>query len=177
MGLDPSGPMWWRFIMLILAPSVAPFTLWVRHDLDGRTLRVTVWYCLGLTVQEYLGCWLKIPKVDSSPGGHELQLFDDKLSSIYEHATCRFSIGFCIGSKRHFVFRALQVYIYNTLLHPHFYTLQLKHIVRAPPSTLSKHSVVHPYPSTTQPSTFSYFRERWVLLFLFTSLAFVIIFS
>ena len=111
MGLDLSGPMWWRFVMLIFAPLVAPFTLWVCHDLDGRTFRVTVWYYLGLTVQEYLGRRFKILEVDGSPGGHELRPFDDRLSSIYEHATCHFSIGFCIRSKRRFVFCALQVYI------------------------------------------------------------------
>ena len=100
--------------MLNSAPSAAPFTLWVRHYLYGRTLRVTVWYYLGLTVKENLGRRLKIIEVDGSPGGDGLRLFDDRLSSIYEHATCRFSIGFSIGSKRRFVFRALQVYIYNT---------------------------------------------------------------
>ena len=97
--------------MLNFAPSVAPFTLWVRRYLYGRTLRVTVWCYLGLTVKESLGRRLKITEVDGSPGGDGLRLFDDRLSSIYEHATCRFSIGFSIGSKRRFVFRALQVYI------------------------------------------------------------------
>ena len=97
--------------MLIFAPLIAPFTLWVRHDLDGRTLRVTIWCYLGLTVKESLGRRLKITEVDGSPGGDGLRLFDDRLSSIYEHATCRFSIGFSIGLKRRFVFRALQVYI------------------------------------------------------------------
>ena len=114
MGLDPSGPMWWKPIMLNSAPSAAPFTLWDRHDLYGWTFRVTVWYYLGLTVKENLGRRLKINEVDGSPGGNELRLFDDRLSSIYEHATCRFSIGFSIGSNRRFVFRALQIYIYNT---------------------------------------------------------------
>ena len=97
--------------MLNFAPSVAPFTLWVRRYLYGQTLRVTGWCYLGLTVKESLGRRLKITEVDSFPGGDGLQLFDDRLSSIYEHATCRFSIGFSIGSKRRFIFRALQVYI------------------------------------------------------------------
>ena len=97
--------------MLNFDPSVAPFTLWVRHYSYGRTLMVTIWYDLGLTVKENLGRRLKKTEVDGSPGGDGLRLFDDRLSSIYEHATCHFSIGFSIGSKRRFVFCALQVYI------------------------------------------------------------------
>ena len=98
-------------VILFFTLSVAPFTLWVRHDLYGRTLRVTVWYYLGLTVKENLGWRLKIIEVDGSPRGDGLRLFDDRLSSIYEPAACHFTIGFSIGSKRDFVFRALQVYI------------------------------------------------------------------
>ena len=97
--------------MLNFAPSAAPFTLWVRRYLYGRTLRVTVWCYLGLTVKESLGRRLKITEVDGFSGGDGLRLFDDRLSSIYEHAMCHFSIGFSIESKRRFVFRALQVYI------------------------------------------------------------------
>ena len=52
MGSDPSGPMSWKSIALNFAPSAAPFTLWVRQILYGRTPRVTVWYCLDFTVKE-----------------------------------------------------------------------------------------------------------------------------
>ena len=100
--------------MLDFDPSAAPFTLRVRHSSYGQTLRVTVWHDLGLTVKERLGRRLKISEVDGSLRGDGLRLFDDRLSIIYEHATCHFLIGFSIGSKRRFVFRALQVYIYIT---------------------------------------------------------------
>ena len=97
--------------MLNFDPSAAPFTLWVRRYSYGQTLMVKVWYDLGLTVKENLGWRIKKTEVEGSPGGDGLRLFDDRLSSIYEHATCRFSTGFSISSKHRFIFRALQVYI------------------------------------------------------------------
>ena len=53
------------------------------------------------------------------------------------HDTCCSLIGFFPGSKRRFVFRSLPIYIYHT---PPFSFLhfQLKHIVKALPSTLSE---------------------------------------
>ena len=143
----------------------------VRHDLGGRIKGWRFNFNWGWRSKIYLGCWLKtpevddlkFPEVDSFPRGHEQRTFVYRLSSIYE--------AFHVSHFDWILYRieaSLRLPcisgIYNTHLHPHFYSLQPKHIVRVPRSTLSKHSVIHPYPST-----FSYFRERWVLLFLFKS--------
>ena len=141
--------------MLILTAFSCPLHPMVRHDLGGRTSRVTVQYHLGLTVQDYWSWRLKILGVDGSSRGHKLQSFVDRLSSIYEacHVSLFDWILYRIEASLRF---PCVLHIYNTLLLPHFYTFQLKHIVRAPLSTLSEHSVEHLYPSTIQPSTFSY---------------------
>ena len=65
-------------------PFSCPLHPMVRHDLGGRTSRVTVQYYLGLTVQDYWSWRLKILEVDGSSRGHELRSFVDRLSSIYE---------------------------------------------------------------------------------------------
>ena len=43
--------------------------------------------------------------------GYNLWMCVDRLSTFMRHATCRYLIGWCIGSKRRFVFRASLIYI------------------------------------------------------------------
>ena len=91
----------------------------VRHDLGGRTIRVTVNILIGLTVQdclyltvEYCSCWwLKALEVDGSSRGYELRTYVTGCQTFMRHATCHFLIGFCTGLKRRFVFRASFIYI------------------------------------------------------------------
>ena len=129
-------------------------------EVDGwRSLKLTVWRFLKLAVLQ---------------GDMNCENMLTGFQAFMRHATCHFLIGFCTRSKHRFVFRAS--HIYNTLLLPHFSTFQLKHIVRAPSSTLSESfpsniCTRHLYnrrPSVTQ--------TRWVLLFC-TSPAFVLSFS
>ena len=88
------------------------------------------------------------------------------------HNTCRSLIGFFLGSKRRFVFRALPIYIYHT---PPFSFLhfQLKHIARALPSTLSESN---PFNTCTrhQLNRRISLIHRFGEYFLFTSLAIVL---
>ena len=160
--------MWWKSIALNFAPSAAPFTLWVRQILYGRTLRVTVWYCLDFTIKENLGRWHMITKVDGSLGEDGLRIF---WWQIAQH------LWACHVSHFDWIFYWIETSlrlpctpgIYITLLNPHFFISQLKHIVRVQPSSLSEQSIAHTNPSIIQPSTSSYFKERWVFLFLCAS--------
>ena len=119
-----------------------------------------------LTVEDYLGWWLKIIEVDGSSRGHVLRTFVDRLSSIYEacHVSVFDWILYRIEASLHLPCIS---HIYSTLLLPHFNIFQPKHIVRTPSSTLSEHSVEHLYPSIIQPSTFHY-SERWVFIIIFS---------
>ena len=162
--------------MLFFYPFSCPLHRMVYHDLGGRTKGWRFNFNWGWRSKIYLGCRLNTPEVDGlkflevddSPRGHEQQTFVVRLSSINEafHMSHFDWILYRIKASLHL---PCILGIYNTLFHPHFYFLQPKHIVRVPPSTLLEHSIVHPYPSTIQPSTFSYFREQWVLLLLFKS--------
>ena len=163
--------MSWKSIALNFAPSAAPFTLWVCQFLYGRTLRMTVRYCLDFTDRENLGRCHMITKVDGFLGEDGLWLY---LRQTTEH------LWACHVSHFDWIFYRIEALlrlpctpgIYITPLNPHIFISQPKHIVRAPLSALSKQSVIHTNPSTIQPSTFSYFKERWVSLFSFTSLVF-----
>ena len=114
---------------------------------------------------------LKTLEVDGSSRGHELQTYVDRLSSIYEacHVSLFDWILYQIEASLHLPCIS---HIYNTPLSPQFYNFQPKHIVRAPSSTLSEHSVEHLYPSTIQPSTFRYSKWWVFIIIIFSSLAF-----
>ena len=160
--------MSWKSIALNFAPSAAPFTLWVRHFLYGQTLRMTVWYYLDLKVKENLGRWHMITEVDGSPGEDGLQLF---WWQVVKH------LWACHVSHFDWIFYRIEASLrfsctpgmYIILPNPHFFILQPKYIVRAQPSSLSEQFVAHTNSLIIQPSTSSYFKERWVLLFLCTS--------
>ena len=168
MGSNPSGPMSWKSIELNFAPSAAPFTLWVRQLLCRRTLRVIVRYCLDFTDRENLGRCHMITKVDGFLGEDRLRLF---LRQIAKH------LWACHVSHFDWVFYRIEASlrlsctlgIYITPLNPHFFISQTKHIIRAQSSSLSEQSVAHTKQLIIQPSTSSYFKERWVLLLLYAS--------
>ena len=142
MGSDLSGPMSWKSIALNFAPSAAPFTLWVRPFLYGRTLRVTVRYCLDFMVKENLGRWHMITKVDGSLGEDGLRLFSWQIAkhlwarhvSHFDWIFYRIEASLCLPYTPG---------IYITPLNPHFFISQPKHIVRAQPSSLSEQSVAY----------------------------------
>ena len=113
-----------------------------------------------MTVEDSWSWRLKFLEVDGSSRGHELWTFVDRLLSIYE--VCHVSLFDWILYRIEALLRLPCIsHIYNTLLLPHFYTFQPKHIVRAPSSTLSEHSVEHLYPSIVD---FSLIREWWVFI-------------
>ena len=110
---------------------------------------------------------MKFLEVDGSSRGHELWTFVDRLLSIYE--VCHVSLFDWILYRIEALLRLPCIsHIYNTLLLPHFYTFQPKHIVKTPSSTLPEHSVEHLYPSTFHYSESS----EYCYYYFFPSLAF-----
>ena len=103
---------------IFLPSSVAPFTPWVRQPwVEGPIgWRFKV---LGMTIQssdddsKFWGWRIKGLWVD----GFNADAMNCTLAmtgcpeAIMTHDTCHFSIGFFLGSKRRFVFRALPLYI------------------------------------------------------------------
>ena len=150
--------------------SVRPNIMKVRHAWVDEPI--------GWRFNILWGWRFKVLGVDSSPRGwHELRSFVDRLSSIYE--VWHVSLFDWILSRIEASLRLpciSHIYICITILLPHFSTFQLKHIVKAPSSTLlesvpSNICTRHLYnrrPSVTQ--------TWWVLLLFFTSLAFALSF-
>ena len=129
---------------------------------------MTVRYCLDFTDKENLGRCHMITKVDGFLGEDGLRLF---LRQIAKH------LWACHVSHFDWVFYRIEASlrlpcipgIYITPLNPHFFISQPKHIVKAQPSSLSEQSVAYTKQTIIQPSTSSYFKERWVLLLLYVS--------
>ena len=129
---------------------------------------MTVRYRLDFTDRENLGRIHMIFKLTVFLAGDGLRLF---LRQITKH------LWACHVSHFDWVFYRIEASlrlpcilgIYITPHNPHFFISQTKHIVRAQPSSLSEQSVAHTKQLIIQPSTPSYFKERWVLLLLYAS--------
>ena len=121
MNIDPSGPLHKARRTPFYPLQLPPSPLLVHHYWEGGPNGVTV-KNLWVDDSRFIGWRLKWLgwwwlgwqlKMRTSSG---VQTSNRLSGSIYAHDKCRSLIGFYLGSKRHFVFRALFLQIPESFL-------------------------------------------------------------
>ena len=117
--MDPSSPFYRARRAIFLSSLAAPFTPWVCHPWEEGPMG---WQfkAHGMTVRRPVGWQFKAHGMTvQRPVDWRFQCRCRQLckcltgcpEAIMAHDTCHSSIGFYLGSKRRFVFRALPLYI------------------------------------------------------------------